>query len=293
MGPGDIMAGGSSDMPLGGAAGAAGAAGAGGANACVNPEPLPKAPAKPSAGCSKQTLSEVGSSTQPLVISGHNYYVKLPTGYEPTKPYPVLYAFHPAGNTGAWCERVMGYETNGAKDGAIRVYPNAANISQGWQTTDVPFFAALHEKIMADYCVDEGRAFAAGESPGGDFAIMLGCEHGDQLRAIASCANTDRPLKQCVGETAIVLIHGKYDNVLGVGVGSRTRDAYAALNHCGSTTTPVTGYTDPLSNCVQYDCCDAGKPVYWCEHTDPEYANTYHGWPAFAGNMTWELFASF
>jgi len=33
--------------------------------------------------------------------------------------------------------------------------------------------------------------------------------------------------------------------------------------------------------------------VYWCQHTDPNYSNTNHGWPAFAGNMTWETFSKY
>jgi hypothetical protein len=55
----------------------------------------------------------------------------------------------------------------------------------------------------------------------------------------------------------------------------------------------VAGYTDAMSNCVQYQGCDAGFPVYWCQHTDPNYSNTNHGWPGFAANMTWSVFSSY
>jgi hypothetical protein len=89
------------------------------------------------------------------------------------------------------------------------------------------------------------------------------------------------------------VIHGKNDNVVGPANGPKTRDFYVALNHCGTTTQPVAGYTDTLSNCVQYQGCDAGFPVYWCLHTDPNYSNTNHGWPAFAAKMTWGVFSSY
>jgi len=40
-----------------------------------------------------------------------------------------------------------------------------------------------------------------------------------------------------------------------------------------------------------YEGCDAGYPVYWCNHTDPNYSNTNHGWPAFAPKFLWALFS--
>jgi hypothetical protein len=58
-------------------------------------------------------------------------------------------------------------------------------------------------------------------------------------------------------------------------------------------TTPVDGYTDDKSNCVEYGGCDEGTPVFWCAHNDPEYSNTYHGWPHFAAKMLTALFSSY
>ena len=128
----------------------------------------------------------------------------------------------------------------------------------------------------------------------------MGCEHADKLRAIGPCATknvSQYPLtastRKCTGQVAAVIIHGKNDNVVGPENGPKTRDFYAAVNHCGTMTMPVAGYTDAVSNCVQYQGCDAGFPVYWCQHTDPEYGNTNHGWPKFAGKMTWETFSKY
>lgn len=66
-----------------------------------------------------------------------------------------------------------------------------------------------------------------------------------------------------------------------------------ALNHCGTMTTPVAGYTDPLSNCLLSQGCDAAYPVYFCQHADPNYGTTNHGWPKFAANMTWQTFSKY
>ncbi len=258
-----------------------------------------KAPADPSTGCGNANPS-VGSSGSPLNVSGHQYYVKLPTNYDPSKPYPMLFVFNPTGNPISWAEQNAGYEKNGAKDAAIRVYPHPANSSSGWGAGDVSFFGPLYNKVTADYCVDRARVFAAGESSGGDFSSILGCEHADKVRAIAPCATKNvgqYPLnnnsRQCTGQVTAIIIHGKNDSVVGTANGPLTRDFYATENNCGTATEPVQGYTDSLSNCVKYTGCDEGYPVYWCLHSDPNYGGTNHGWPAFAANMSWGVFSEY
>jgi polyhydroxybutyrate depolymerase len=258
-----------------------------------------KAPPVPSAGCSKANPS-TGSSGSPLMVSGHQYYVKLPSGYDANKPYPVIIMFNPTGNPITWAEQNAGFEKNGAKDAAIRVYPHPANQSNGWVASDVSFFMPLYTQITGAYCIDKARVFAAGESSGGDFSSILGCEYGDVVRGVAPAATKDvsqYPLdtsrRQCKGEVTAIVIHGKNDNVVGPANGPKTRDFYTKLNHCGTTTQPVQGYTDTLSNCLLYQGCDEGFPVYWCNHTDPEYSGTNHGWPKFAANMVWSTFSAY
>jgi poly(3-hydroxybutyrate) depolymerase len=273
----------------GGAGGGASGAGGGGG----------KAPADPSAGCGKSS-PQTGSSGSPLTVSGHQYYVKLPTGYDANKPYPTLFMFNPTGNPISWAEQNAGFESNGAKDAWIRVYPHPANSSSGWGSGDVSFFAPLYTAITSAFCVDQERVFAAGESSGGDFSSILGCEHADKVRAIGPCATKpvnsyplDTARRTCTGQVAAVIIHGQNDNVVGPENGPLTRDFYRALNHCTSMSQPVTGYTDTLSNCVEFQGCDSGFPVFWCQHTDPEYSNTNHGWPRFAARFLFEKFSTY
>jgi polyhydroxybutyrate depolymerase len=272
-------------------AGAGGAGGGSGGSGTVAPDP--------SAGCMKASPM-TGSGSNPLTVSGHQYYVKLPTAYDASKPYRLIFVFNPTNNPITWAEQSAGFESNGAKENAIRVYPHPANSSSGWGAGDVAFFRPLYDKVIADYCVDKKRMFATGESSGGDFSSILGCEHGDLLRGVAPCATKnvnqyplDTATRQCKGEVTSIVIHGKSDSVVGPENGPKTRDFYAKLNHCGTTTMPVTGFTDMLSNCVQYQGCDPGFPVYWCQHTDPNYSGTNHGWPAFAPKMIWATFSAY
>jgi poly(3-hydroxybutyrate) depolymerase len=251
----------------------------------------------PSMGCSKQN-PQVGSAGSPLMVSGHQYYVKLPTGYDAMKPYPTMIMFNPTNNPIDWAEKSAGFEAAGPKESWIRVYPHPANTSAGWGAGDVAFFQPLYDQITGNFCIDKARVFAAGESSGGDFSSILGCEHGDKLRAIGPCATKnvqqyplDAAKRQCKGDVTAVIIHGKNDSVVGTENGPKTRDFYAAVNHCTSMTMPVTGYTDKLSNCVMFQGCDPGTPVYWCQHEDPNYSNTNHGWPAFAPKFLYSLFS--
>ncbi len=277
-------------MPNGGTPSAGGGSGGGAA---------PGGAPVPSAGCGKAN-PQVGSSGSPLTVSGHQYYVKLPTGYDASKPYPTMIMFNPTGNPISWAEQNAGFEASGPKEAWIRVYPHPANSGNGWGAGDVSFFQPFYEQITGAYCMDKSRVFASGESSGGDFSSILGCEHADKLRAVAPCATKNvgqYPLnagsRKCTGQVASVVIHGKNDNVVGPENGPKTRDFYAALNHCGTMTMPVTGYTDTLSNCVEYQGCDANYPVFWCQHTDPNYSNTNHGWPAFAPKFLFALFSKY
>ncbi|MFO7179531.1 MAG: hypothetical protein DIU78_012605 [Pseudomonadota bacterium] len=287
--------------PMGGDGGMAGMSGGAGGSGGSGGSTMSggKAPADPSAGCGKAN-PQTGSGQNPLTVSGHQYYVKLPNGYDANKPYPVLFMFNPTNNPITWAEQNAGFESNGARDAWIRVYPHPANPSSGWGANDVSFFQPLYDTITNNFCVDKARVFAAGESSGGDFSSILGCEHADKVRAVAPCAT--KPVQQypltvaqrsCTGQVTAVVIHGKSDNVVGPENGPRTRDFYLQLNHCGSSSEPVQGYTDSLSNCVRYQGCDEGYPVFWCQHSDPEYNNTNHGWPRFAAKFIWEHFSTY
>jgi poly(3-hydroxybutyrate) depolymerase len=211
-----------------------------------------------------------------------------------------MFMFNPTNNPISWAEQSAGFEQNGAKDAWIRVYPHPANPSSGWGAGDVSFFEPLYDTITGNFCVDQARVFAAGESSGGDFSSILGCEHADKIRGIGPCATkpvNGYPLeasqRDCTGQVTAVIIHGKNDNVVGTENGPATRDFYVDVNECMSMSVPVEGYSDTLSNCVEYQGCAEGFPVVWCQHTDPNYSNTNHGWPAFAGDYLFEKFSTY
>ena len=38
----------------------------------------------------------------------------------------------------------------------------------------------------------------------------------------------------------------------------------------------------PDEHCVTYQGCEPGLDIAWCEHDEPTYDDTNHGWPSFA-----------
>jgi polyhydroxybutyrate depolymerase len=277
-----------------GAGGTASGGVGGGAGAGV-----PKAPAMPSSGCGAPTPA-TGSATSPLMISNHKYYVPLPATYDASKPYPLLFVFHGNGDPINWGQIYSGLETRAYN--AIRVYPYSS--TSGWRATDVPFFMPLYDELTAHFCVDKARVFAAGSDSGGNFASILGCEYASVVRGVALSGTIepragtpdfvypwDVTMRTCTGQATAIVIHGVQD-VWGPEHGPKMRDFYRALNHCGTETTLVQTYPHD-TKCLQVQGCDAPFPVYWCQHADPTYADSNHGWPSFASSLTWTIFSAY
>ena len=253
--------------------------------------------ADPSAGCGKAN-PPTGTRSSPLNVANHQYYVKLPQNYDPSTPYRLLFVFHPSGNPITWAEDNAGFPQTDAAKQAVIVYPKSAGT--GWEQVDIAMFDPLYESLTNNFCIDKKRVFATGESSGGDYSSVLGCEKATKVRAVGPTAA--KPMagvglnpgnRTCSGQSAAYVIHGKNDNVVGAQAGIQTRDFHLAKNHCGTMTTPVQGFTDRLSNCVEYSGCDEGYPVFWCQHEDPNYSNTNHGWPAFAAKFLWQKFTEY
>ncbi len=269
------------------------------------PGPGGSLPVVPSAGCGKPRPN-LGTASSPIAITQYNhFYVKLPNNYDPNTPYKLTFVFHHSSSDTngiiSWGERSSGLEQQGALSTSIMVYPRARQTSgSGWRGWDEPMFEPLYNKVTSELCVDKSRVFALGYSSGGDYTSLIGCEHGDKLTAIVPVATKDVagfPLnvsqRNCKDKVAAIVIHGAKDSAVGAQGGPATTNFYRTLNGCSAESDPVPGYTDSLSNCVKYRGCQAGGEVFFCNHNNPEYSNTYHGYPPFTGKMAWDYFKSF
>jgi poly(3-hydroxybutyrate) depolymerase len=174
----------------GGAAGMAGtpAAGSGGGGGGCGLTP-------PSAGHKEITVNGATRS----------YELYLPSGYDKSRAYPVVFAFHGAGGSGKLAQSYFGIQQASGSN-AIVVYPDglSRNGSTSWglygadATADFAFFDALVSSLRGSLCVDGNRLFAAGHSYGAYFSNTLGCARGKVLRAIAPVAGGG-PFVTCDG----------------------------------------------------------------------------------------------
>jgi poly(3-hydroxybutyrate) depolymerase len=253
-----------------------------------------------SAGCGRAAPA-IGELTLTVGSDTLQYIVSIPANYDPSHPYPLGFGLHGANRTHTNCHDgdCAGFQSV-MQDEAILVYTRS--VSAGWQDDDnvrdrnLALFTAVLDKMLAEACVEVGRVFVAGTSSGATFTNILGCAHGDRIRAVIPVAGGLPSRAACVGTPAALVIHGVDDPHVLFSYGEAARDAYRMTNGCTSETDPVIAdlharvvATRESHECADYRGCAPGLPVRWCEHSEGGYDGSTHGWPLFGGAAIWEF----
>jgi poly(3-hydroxybutyrate) depolymerase len=220
-----------------------------------------------------------------------SYTVTLPDTYDSNTPMPLVFGFHGRGRTHLEFQEVDASQIESEIGSRAVMAYLKSQAGTGWNFPEevepnVDFFEALYPQLLANYCVDTSRIFAIGHSSGGYFSNILACRFGDRLRGIASIAGATQETG-CVGRVAAMIIHGVRDSVVSFAAGQQSRNTYLTTNACSTATTLA-----PVAPCVAYQGCAEGLPVRWCEHDEPTYENTNHGWPSFASRAVGEFLFS-
>lgn len=249
-----------------------------------DPGPLP-AP-RPSTGCGRIPDGGARELRSELVVEGETrkVLVTLPRGYDPRRPYPLLFAFHGSGGDGPGYRTWLDLEPIHG-DGVISVYPDALvrriwaeEVATHWgKTEDLPFFDQLVETIAREHCVDLARVFASGWSSGGYFANQLGCARPNVVRAVASFSGGGPENIACEQPIPAFVYHDRDDHAVMLSEGRASRDLWHATNRCAGTRTAGT--------CEVHRGCAA--PVVYCETS-----GNGHGVPQSAREAMWAFFAS-
>lgn len=225
--------------------------------------------------------------------AARTYILDVPTGYDPSQPYPLIFAWHGRGGSGSLARMYFGIGGL-AGSAALIVYPDGLPVSAtpgdtGWELTEAGRDVALYDAILADlaarYCV--GRVYSMGHSFGGYMSNTVACYRGGTgplaTRAIAPIAGGG-PFTACGGDpVSAVVIHGMQDMVVPFTQGEGSRDRWRDDAGCMTASTPITP-----SPCIEYGGCTAGLTVRFCAHA--ETAGMGHGWPSWAAGAAWELF---
>ena len=249
-------------------------AGAGESNAHV---------AVPSAGCGMAGRPSGGE----VVVAGSHIY-SFPSSYDGVTPMPLIMAFHAAGNNNDQLRNIT--RGSALDEHFVMAFPKSAG--NGWSPdTDGASIDARYEELRASYCIDESRVFATGHSSGAQLVVQLMCRGDERFAAIAPvassayCASWSNPIPS-------LIIHGANDqeraNTNQDADGTKDLAPYLLSNQCGASTVAhaqagcMSSGVQVEPGCVQYQGCV--EPTIWCQHNDPQYSNTNHGWPCFAND---------
>jgi poly(3-hydroxybutyrate) depolymerase len=225
-----------------------------------------------SAGCGKNPTT---SGTKSINVNGKNrqYTTRVPLGYDKSKPYKLIFAFH-------WVGGTMGDVSSGGSDGAawayygmqkksaetaILVAPQGLN--NGWGNSggeDLAFVDAMRKAIENDLCVDTTKRFATGFSYGGSMSFSIACSRAKDFRAVAVISGGQ--LSGCEGGNdpiAYLGIHGISDGTLPIAGGRGLRDRFVKNNGCvgQNPREPTAGSRTHVK--TSYSGCKAGYPVTW------------------------------
>jgi polyhydroxybutyrate depolymerase len=232
-----------------------------------------------SAGCGKDPPAG-GSVDMDVDGMARLYIVDPPEGYDKSKPYRLIMAFHGAGLAAASFKSF--FKLTPAVGGeAIIAYLEALGDPTGWEyKRDMPYFDAVLAQLESQYCIDASRVFATGHSSGGYFTNALGCQRGEVLRAIGPFSGGAAFTSGCKDKVAAWIAHGAMDDIVPTSEGRDARDAWAKQSGCDTAMSlPV----EPTP-CVTYAGCDASQPVHYCEYEGD------HNLPKFGIQAVWSFF---
>jgi polyhydroxybutyrate depolymerase len=277
--------GGAAGRGTGGRSASGGAPGGGGQGGADTGAGGASSEPKPSAGCGTATSQAAGQwvaqSNLTVGGTGRPYSVRLPTGYTPSRAYPVIMLLHGCGSgtNNVAMEGVAGSD-------AIMVRGTGSAADTCWQTAansnDVMFFDAMVADVKAHFCSDENRVFAVGYSSGSWLANQLTCIRPNVLRGAGTVTGGESSNGRCTGGVARVFVHDTGDTTNVISGSERARDRQLTQNGCDKTVPPVAQAPSP---CVAYSC-PAAYPVVWCA-TSGQMHNRQDN---FARGVFWDVF---
>ena len=299
----------------GGRTGSGGAPGAGGAITDAGPAvSSPGCGASLPAACNNTTT---GPCTLDVNGKTRQYFVVLPTGYDNSKPAPIVFTWHGRGGTASSLLPTGspyggGYALYGVQPGlpsAIYVVPQGldsgsdAGNDYGWPNTggqDINFVKAMIAWLETNFCVDKSRYFSAGMSYGGMMSETIACQMPDVFRAIGSMSGSMfGSTRSCVAKPiAAWMTHGDADTTVAISGEITARDMIIANNGCDTTNTQTIELVDTARigdaattnvTCTVYNQCTSGNyPVIWCP-----VSGEGHAIPSFAGAEIAKFFVQF
>lgn len=213
--------------------------------------------------------------------ANRDYFVWLPSGYDPNRAYTTVFLGPGCGGTGDQVVPVQTASTTNAILIGLDPDPPAEGRAcfntESPTTPEVPYFDETLKEVEAKFCIDTSRVFIAGFSSGAWLADTLGCVRAGVIRGQGTAAGELQGGLTCSGQPIAALMN----HDMGDGSNSYSQDfsgaraAIAMRNGCTTTTMPydpgvTTDDKDLMGHpilCVEYQGCKPGYPLVWCPTT--------------------------
>ena len=155
--------------------------------------------------------------------------VRVPAGYDPSKPAPLVMMLHGYGSANILTELYFPMHTIADEHGFFYVAPNGtfdSHDARFWNATDaccdmdhtgiddVGYLMSLIAEIQAAYNIDPARIYVMGHSNGGFMSHRLACDHAETFAAITSFAGavwSDPTKCNPTAPVGILQVHGTAD----------------------------------------------------------------------------------
>ena len=263
-----------------------------------------------SAGCGKElpqdqlfgkftqyTTHVSGKTLDPNVsVAPHdrNYFVWVPTDYDPSKPYRVTFQFMGCGDRTAAATanyklmlkdpQSIYVAMNMPPAGFPPVGKDCFDNTVGQSSVEWEFMGLTASQVQKDFCIDESRVFVSGYSSGAWVSNMFGCYFagkdpnrvfGADISVRGQVSVTGGPVQPdvpCGGAVAALWIHDSDDkeNPIGGNKGSSLPNVLKRNGCAGDVAGPTEpfGSTTALSSvCTRFTNCPTEFPVVWCPTT--------------------------
>ncbi|HEY0866165.1 MAG TPA: PHB depolymerase family esterase [Fimbriimonas sp.] len=190
-------------------------------------------------GCAPQTIVPTsypdvapGRYSKTLESGGltRSYVLRVPEGYDRSKPTPLVLTLHGYTGSASVAEKGFGVAEAAEKEGWISVFPNGAGDPRGWnagfinltgtQVNDVAFIGKLLDQLEKDLHVDRKRVYVAGHSNGAMMAHLIGSRLSNRIAAVGAVAgiaglSAKTMISAPDDPVSVIMVHGKRDPLVG------------------------------------------------------------------------------
>jgi polyhydroxybutyrate depolymerase len=210
-----------------------------------------------------------------LTPSGLAVRVRTPADYDPTRAYPLLVAFPPAGAGRGDAEHYYGLTGEATRRGFVVAYSDHVPMSRQAMRMQ----AEVAPAVIARWCIRKDAVAYIGHSDGGSVAegaLILPAPGDIRPRAIvasaAGIAAADLQAASCSAPPLQLMISGNRGDEHFPGYAATAARHWAACAGCADALGPLLP-----SGCRLYQGCATGNRVAYCEFDGP-----HERWPPVA-----------